>query len=200
MGGKRRNAAHQEHKMVLLAPLGASRSPPRAPTRASPPARASRCCPTAPRSPSPAWPLAAPQRAVGAAARPQRRATPASAPLPTAYTSYEGESTFCCAVATFLPSTRATSSTTGPTEPMAPLRHSRLQQHVVRPRARSRGQHRPRGRRAGGSRPTRAGQDAVGVLEQHVVLLCAVGGGGHHAARRRRLLAARGVLGLVLRL
>ena len=83
---------------------------------------------------------------------------------------------------------------------MAPLRHIRLQQHVVGPRARSRGQHRPRGRHAGGIRPTRAGQDAAGVLEQHVVLLCAVGGGGHHAARRRRLLAAHGVLGLVLRL
>ena len=48
----------------------------------------------------------------------------------TAYTSYKGASTFSCAWPRS-PSTRATSSTTGPTEPMAPLCRSRLQQHKV---------------------------------------------------------------------
>ena len=132
----------------------------------------------------------APPSAAGATARPQRHVSPASARMPTTATPHKVTDAFCCAVATFLPSTKTicstTSTPTAPTVAMGPLPQSSIQQQVVRPRAHPHSQRRPRDRRAGPPGPVRADEYAVEVVEEHVVALLAVGGGGH----QRRAAAA----------
>ena len=110
--------------------------------------------------------------------------------MPTTATPHKVTDAFCCAVATFLPSTKTicstTSTPTAPTVAMGLLPQSSIQQQVVRPRARPRSQRCPRDRRAVQAGPMRADEYAVEVVEEHVVALLAVGGGGH----QRRAAAA----------
>ena len=162
-----------------LAPLGhhAPLLSRHASTRACSPPRASWCCPKGPQvcippggeihhSPHPQHPQHGRWRRLSASQGLPRGRIAASRPRWRPRRRLPRRTRARAPSATFLPSTRATTSTTTGPGDLAPLRHRLqhgLQQQVMRPRARPRGQRRPRGRRAGRSRPTRAGQDPAPV-------------------------------------